>query len=216
MFDVVKFKENRSIFYYLFGEDVDFQNAINEYIENDYVKSYFDSSVYKDEILRLIDIKFGKFNKNFEVEVSVLDSNICIDYVINLDTLDIIKTLRLFSGEYANSSEFEKAYAAYKSLDTMISIFIKSNFIEQKEVVYKKLDEIKNAFEKTGTILDSMVYEDEKDILTIASKGIVIEINNFIEALKNSELDYTVSEKKLSSSDIKFINYIIETIISLL
>lgn len=216
MFDVVKFKENRSIFYYLFGEDVDFQNAINEYIENDYVKSYFDSSVYKDEILRLIDIKFGKFNKNFEVEVSVLDSNICIDYVINLDNLDIIKTLRLFSGEYANSSEFEKAYAAYKSLDTMISIFIKSNFIEQKEVVYKKLDEIKNAFEKTGTTLDSIVYEDEKDILTIAGEGVVIEINNFIEALKNSELDYTVSGKKLSSSDIKFINYIIETIISLL
>lgn len=216
MFDIQNFKENIGIFYYLLKEDVDFQNAINEYIENDYVKSYFDSSAYKDEILGLIDINFGKFNKNFEVEVSALDSNIRIDYVINLDTLDIAKTLRLFSGESADSSEFEKAYEAYKSLDTMISIFIKSNFIEQKEVVYKKLDEINNAFKKTGTTLDSMVYEDEKDILTIAGNGVVIEIKSFIEAIKDGELDYTVSGKKLSSSDIKFINYIIETIISLL
>ena len=98
----------------------------------------------------------------------------------------------------------------------MISIFIKSNFIEQKEVVYKKLDEIKNAFEKTGTILDSMVYEDEKDMLIIAGKGVVIEITSFTEALKGGELDYTVSGKKLSSSDIKFINNIIETINNLL
>lgn len=216
MFDIQNFKENIGIFYYLLKEDVDFQNAINEYIENDYVKSYFDSSAYKDEILGLIDINFGKFNKNFEVEVSALDSNIRIDYVINLDTLDIAKTLRLFSGESADSSEFEKAYSAYKSLDTTISIFIKSNFIEQKEVVYKKLDEIKNAFEKTGTILDSMVYEDEKDMLIIAGKGIVIEINSFTESLKGVELDYTVSGKKLSSSDIKFIINIIETINNLL
>lgn len=208
MFDIINFQSELNIFRYMFDSDIDFQKSKNDFIKNEFVKSFSDSYLHD----ALDDIKMTYYSKNnvFEINVSALDENIKIEYLVNLTTDEIKSNVRLFKGEYVDSDEFSKCYNAYKNLDSMITIFIQSNI--------KNVDSVVNTFiEKLSKNLSNSVkfenisYNDLNDMLFIKTENFEIEVLNFTDFIKGENLYYDINSKnKVNNQTVNLVNSIVK------
>lgn len=208
MFDIINFQSELNIFRYMFDSDIDFQKSKNDFIKNEFVKSFSDSYLHD----ALDDIKITYYsNKNvFEINVSALDENIRIEYLVNLTTDTIESNVRLFKGEYADSDEFSKCYNAYENLDSMITIFIQSNI--------KNVDSVVNTFiEKLSKNLSNSIkfenisYNDLNDMLFIKNENFEIEVLNFTDFIKGENLYYNInSDNKVNNQTVNLVNSIVK------
>ena len=207
MFDFDKFKENMSIFYYMFDYNKEFVEAKRNYLENEYVKTFSDSIF--DEALSEIKMNMG-FDKScneFYLNVTALDYNINIEYRINPQCLSFIRKVKLLEGEFANSETFSKCYEAYKSLDKMVTIFIESNFTKDIEVISSCVNKIIKHLHSENIDFKDVSYMDKKDTLIIKSDTVTIAINDFSQLFKGSHLSYSiVSDNPIGNVELEFIN----------
>lgn len=217
MFDVTNFQEQLNIFYYMFDSDIDFQKAKKEYINNKFVKSFYDSS-YDYETLEDIEITYYSSKSNiFEINVSALDGNIRIEYLVNLTTDEITSNIRLFTGDYADSDKFTKCYNAYENLDSMIIIFIESNIKNEDGVVNTLIEKLNKNLVSDNIKFDNISYNDINDILFVKTENFEIEVLNFKDFIKGENLYYNVksnnkSNNKINNQTVNLINSIIKQI----
>ena len=208
MFDIINFQSELNIFRYMFDSDIDFQKSKNDFIKNEFVKSFSDSYLHD----ALDDIKITYYsNKNiFEINVAALDKNIKIEYLVNLTTDEIKSNVLLFKGEYVDSDEFLKCYNAYENLDSMITIFIQSNI--------KNVDSVVNTFiEKLSKNLSNSIkfenisYNDLNDMLFIKTETFEIQVLNFTDFIKGENLYYDINSKnKVNNQTVNLVNSIVK------
>ena len=208
MFDIINFQSELNIFRYMFDSDIDFQKSKNDFIKNEFVKSFSDSYLHD----ALDDIKITYYsNKNiFEINVAALDENIKIEYLVNLTTDEIKSNVRLFKGEYVDSDDFSKCYNAYENLDSMITIFIQSNI--------KNVDSVVNTFiEKLSKNLSNSIkfenisYNDLNDMLFIKTETFEIQVLNFTDFIKGENLYYDINSKnKVNNQTVNLVNSIVK------
>lgn len=213
MFDITNFQEQLNIFYYMFDSDIDFQKAKKEYINNKFVKSFYDSS-YDYEALGDIEITYYSSKSNiFEINVSALDGNIRIEYLVNLTTDEITSNIRLFTGDYADSDKFTKCYNAYENLDSMIIIFIQSNIKNEDEVVNTLIEKLNKNLVSDNIKFDNISYNDINNILFVKTENFEIEVLNFTDFIKGENLYYNInSNNKVDNQTINLINSIVKQI----
>ena len=217
MFNFDDFKENMGIFYYIFDDNSEFIKAKKNYVENEYVKTFSDS-LFDESLMEIkMNMGFDKTDNEFSVNVYALDYNINIEYRINPYSLTIKKILKLLEGEFADSEVFEKCYEAYKSLDTMVTIFIESNFIDDEEVINDFVKKIVKHFYSDNIDFTDISYMDKEDNFTIKSDTVTLVINDFSKLLKGSNLSYNVpSNNPIGNAELEFINKSVRCIEKLL
>mgnify|MGYP000848647724 CR=1 FL=1 len=207
MFNFDEFKENMGIFYCIFDDNSEFKKAKKRYVENEYVKTFSDSVFYESLMEIKMNMGFDKTDNEFSVNVYALDYNINIEYRINPESLTIKRNLKLLEGEFADSEVFEKCYEAYKSLDTMVTIFIESNFIDDEKVINDFVKKIVKHFHSDNIKFNDISYMDKENNLTITSDTVTLVINSFKELLKGSNLSYSVpSNNPIGNDELEFIN----------
>lgn len=207
MFNFDEFKENMGIFYYIFDDNSEFIKAKKNYVENEYVKTFSDSLFDKSLMEIKMNMGFDKTDNEFSVNVYALDYNINIEYRINPESLIIKRNVKLLEGEFADSEVFEKCYEAYKHLDTMVTIFIESNFIDDEKVINDFVKKIVKHFHSDDINFTDISYMDKEDNLTIKSDTVTLVINNFSNLLKGSNLSYSVpSNNPIGNDELEFIN----------
>lgn len=213
MFDITNFQEQLNIFYYMFDSDIDFQKAKKEYINNKFVKSFYDSS-YDYEALEDIEITYYSSKSNiFEINVSALDGNIRIEYLVNLTTDEITSNIRLFTGDYVDSDKFTKCYNAYENLDSMIIIFIQSNIKNEDGVVNTLIEKLNKNLVSDNIKFDNISYNDINDMLFVKTENFEIEVLNFKDFIRGENLYYNVnSNNKVDNQTINLINSIVKQI----
>lgn len=207
MFNFDEFKENMGIFYYIFDDNLDFVKAKKRYVKNEYVKTFSDS-LFDEALMEIkMNMGFDKTDNEFSVNVYALDYNINMEYRINPETLAIKRNLKLLEGEFADSELFDKCYEAYKNLDTMVTIFIESNFIDDEKVINDFVKKIVKHFYSDNINFTDISYMDKEDNLTIKSDTVTLVINNFSNLLKGSNLSYSVpSNNPIGNDELEFIN----------
>lgn len=215
MFDIINFQKELSVFHCMFDSNNDFQKSKNDFNENEFVKNFSDAYGY--DALNDIKITYCSNKNIFEINVSVLEENIRIEYLINLTTDEIQSNVSLFKWEEYNASDrFTKCYNAYKNLDSMIMIFIESNI--------KTLDKVANTFiEKLETNLlsdnikfEKLSYNDLSDALFINIKDFQIQVPDFSDFIKGENLCYDIYSKdaiySFNNQTVDLINSIVENI----
>ena len=207
MFNFDEFKENMGIFYYIFDDNPEFTEAKKRYVENEYVKTFSDS-VFDESLMEIkMNMGFDKTDNEFSVNVYALDYNINIEYRINPESLTIKRNLKLLEGEFADSDVFGKCYEAYKSLDTMVTIFIESNFIDDEKVINDFVKKIIKNFHSDNIDFSDVSYMDKENNLIIKSDTVTLVINNFIQLFKGSYLSYSIaSDNPIGNAELEFIN----------
>lgn len=207
MFNFYEFKENMGIFYYIFDDNSEFIKAKKNYVENEYVKTFSDS-LFDESLMEIkMNMGFDKTDNEFSVNVYALDYNINIEYRINPESLIIKRNVKLLEGEFADSEVFEKCYEAYKNLDTMVTIFIESNFIDDEKVINDFVKKIVKHFHSDDINFNDISYMDKENNLTITSDTVTLVINSFKELLKGSNLSYSVpSNNPIGNDELEFIN----------
>lgn len=217
MFNFDEFKENMGIFYYIFDDNLDFVKAKKRYVKNEYVKTFSDS-LFDEALMKIkMNMGFDKTDNEFSVNVYALDYNINIEYRINPESLIIKRNVKLLEGEFADSEVFEKCYEAYKNLDTMVTIFIESNFIDDEEVINDFVKKIVKHFYSDNIEFTDISYMDKEDNLTIKSDTVTLVINDFSKLLKGSNLSYNVpSNNPIGNDELEFINKSVRCIEKLL
>lgn len=211
MFDIINFKNELKIFRYMFDSDNDFQKSKNDFIKNEFVKSFSDSYLHD----ALDDIKITYYSKNnvFEINVSALDENIKIEYLVNLTTDEIKSNVRLFKGEYVDSDEFSKCYNAYENLDSMITIFIQSNIKNVDSVVNTFIEKLNNdlLLLSNNIKFDNIYYNDLNDMLFIKTETFEIQVLNFTDFIKGENLYYDINSKnKVNNQTVNLVNSIVK------
>lgn len=208
MFDIINFQSELNIFRYMFDSDIDFQKSKNDFIKNEFVKSFSDS--YLHDALDDIKITYYSNTNIFEINVAALDKNIKIEYLVNLTTDEIKSNVLLFKGEYVDSDDFSKCYNAYENLDSMITIFIQSNI--------KNVDSVVNTFiEKLSKNLSNSIkfenisYNDLNDMLFIKTETFEIQVLNFTDFIKGENLYYDINSKnKVNNQTVNLVNSIVK------
>lgn len=211
MFDIINFQSELNIFRYMFDSDIDFQKSKNDFIKNEFVKSFSDSYLHD----ALDDIKMTYYSKNnvFEINVSALDENIKIEYLVNLTTDEIKSNVRLFKGEYTNSDKFSKCYNAYENLNSMIIIFIQSNVKNVDSVVNTFIEKLNNdlLLRSNNIKFDNIYYNDLNDMLFIKTETFEIQVLNFTDFIKGENLYYDInSDNKVNNQTVNLVNSIVK------
>lgn len=225
MLDIINFQKNLNTFQYMFDSNNDFQKVKNNFIENEFVKSFSDDIYVYDA---LDDIKTTYYsNKDiFKINVSAIGEKIRIEYLINLTTDKIQSNVSFFKGEYTDSDKFTKCYEAYKNLDSMIIIFIESNIKTRDEVVNTFIEKIKTNLLSDNIKFKSFSYNVPGDALFINIKDFQkeprnfidfqIQVSNFTDFIKGEKLCYHVCYNNaiysFNNQMVDFINSIVKNI----
>lgn len=215
MFDIINFQKELSVFHCMFDSNNDFQKSKNDFNENEFVKIFSDAHGY--DALNDIKITYCSNKNIFEINVSVLEENIRIEYLINLTTDEIQSNVSLFKWEEYNASDrFTKCYNAYKNLDSMIMIFIESNIKTRDKVANTFIEKLETNLLSDNIKFEKLSYNDLSDALFINIKDFQIQVPDFSDFIKGENLCYDIYSKdaiySFNNQTVDLINSIVENI----
>lgn len=218
MLDIINFEKELNTFPYMFDSDNDFQKSKNDFVENEFIKSFSDG-IYVYDALADIKVTYSSNKDIFKINVSAVGEKIRIEYLLNLTTDEIQSNVSFFEGEYTDSDKFVKCYDAYKNLDSMIIIFIKSNIKTQDEVVNVFIEKLKANLLSDDIKIKSFSYNVPGDTLFINIKdfqkeprnfiNFQMQVSNFTDFIKGENLYYNINfNNAIYSFNDKIVNFI--------
>jgi|GEM_PF-2130024 hypothetical protein len=218
MLDIINFEKELNTFPYMFDSDNDFQKSKNDFVENEFIKSFSDG-IYVYDALADIKVTYSSNKDIFKINVSAVGEKIRIEYLLNLTTDEIQSNVSFFEGEYTDSDKFAKCYDAYKNLDSMIIIFIKSNIKTRDEVVNVFIEKLKANLLSDDIKIKSFSYNVPGDTLFINIKdfqkeprnfiNFQMQVSNFTDFIKGENLYYNINfNNAIYSFNNKIANFI--------
>ena len=207
MLDIINFEKELNTFPYMFDSDNDFQKSKNDFVENEFIKSFSDG-IYVYDALADIKVTYSSNKDIFKINVSAVGEKIRIEYLLNLTTDEIQSNVSFFEGEYTDSDKFAKCYDAYKNLDSMIIIFIKSN-IKTRDIKIKSF-----SYNVPGDTLFINIKDFQKEPRNFIN--FQMQVSNFTDFIKGENLYYNINFNNaiysFNNKIANFINSIVENI----